>query len=233
MDGDRLEDVVGALINVGKDAAVAPDFGVEGRPASVENSHDGPRPSAEGHFVSHRQARIRARSIAAGDQFGKAGAEHAALDDLDHLAHGEDVGGNATNLHIRVRTRRAQREGRHHHYFRGHHRHAIHPRHARLILKDFHGIQGDAAHHFGSGPGAHHDGIVSRTGRNQRGAEPSGQREHGDKHPDGAGNAQHGDDGGSPPRLHAAKVVDNGDGHSEHLWLMESDSWLAFAMCAH
>ena len=67
----------------------------------------------------------------------KGRAEHAALDDLDIPAHGEDVGRNPAHLHIRVRARLAQREGRHHHHFRGHQWFAVHPRHSRLSCRIF------------------------------------------------------------------------------------------------
>ena len=47
MHGDGLEDVVGALVDLIENAGVAPDFGIEGAAAGVENADDFPGAAAE------------------------------------------------------------------------------------------------------------------------------------------------------------------------------------------
>ena len=47
MHGDGLEDVGGALVNVVEHAGVAPNFGIEGAAASIENAHDLPVAAAK------------------------------------------------------------------------------------------------------------------------------------------------------------------------------------------
>src|ERR1019366_6260700 len=103
MDSGRLENVGGAFINVVEDAAVAPNFGIKSRAASVEYPCNRPFAAAEAHLISHRQAGIAVGGIAAHDQFGKARLKHAALNNPDIGSNGEDVGRNAAHLYVSVR----------------------------------------------------------------------------------------------------------------------------------
>ncbi len=61
------------------------------------------------------------------------------------------------------------------------------------------------------GAGAHDERVAGRTGCNERGVEAVRQREHGNEDADGAGDAEDGDDSGSPAGADAAEIVGHWD----------------------
>src|SRR5216683_3186501 len=213
MDGDGLEDVGGALVDVIEDARVAPDFGIEGAAAGIEHADDLPMAAAEINGVADGQTGIAGVGVFADDQLGKARAKHAALNDFGVGADGEDVGGNAANLHVGIGAGGAQGEGGDHHDFGSDQRAVGVAGHSGRILHNLDLVESNAAHHFRGRAGAHDDGVLIGAGGDERGSEAAGEGKHGDENADGAGDAEDGDDDGCPAGLYASEVVDNRDSH--------------------
>ena len=214
MDGDRLKDVGRALVDVIEHARIGPDFGIERAAAGVEHADDLPVAATEIHGVAESQAGVGAVGIFADDQFGQAGVEHAAFDDLHVAANVHDVGRNAADLNVGICAGRFEREGRDDDDFGRDQRSAVGAASdARGVLQDFHLIESDAGHHFRCGAGAHDDGVVFGAGCDERGFESAREREHRDENADGARDAEDGDDCRRPTSFHAANVIDDWNRH--------------------
>ncbi len=177
MDGDRLEDVGRALVNVIEHAGVGPDFGIERTSACIEDANDLPVAAAEIHGVAESQAGVGAVGILADDQLGQAGIEHAAFDDLHVAPNVHHVRRNAADLNVGIGAGRFERERRDDDDFGRDERSAVgSTSDAGRVLQDFHLIESDAGHHFGRGAGAHDDGVVFGAGGDERGFESARER---------------------------------------------------------
>src|SRR5215467_667847 len=71
--------------------------------------------------------------------------------------------------------------------------------------------------HFRGRAGAPHQRVACRAGMYQRGLEAASEGQHGHEYSHRAGNSEHSHDSGCPASTHAAKVVDNGNGHGQTL----------------
>src|SRR5258707_384322 len=108
-----LRNSVRAIIGAVKKVGVAPDFGVKGTTARVENSHDLPTYGTKSNGVSQSQARIGCFGIFTDDEFGYTGGEHTPLYYCDIAANGKDVRRDTTKLHVGVGAGGTKRNRRH------------------------------------------------------------------------------------------------------------------------
>src|SRR4029077_4493382 len=111
--GNGLRKRVGTFRGAVEEVSVAPNFGIEGAAARVENAYDLPAYATEPNGASQGQSRIGRSGVFTNDEFGQARLEHAALYDFDVLADGKNVGGDAAKLNVRVGAGGNQRNRRH------------------------------------------------------------------------------------------------------------------------
>src|SRR5260370_1207979 len=82
----RLERVLRAVIDLVENRGIAPDFGIKGRTACVEDSDDAPGSSAERDAVAEREPGVSLIDIASDHELRQSGLEESSLDDLDVVA---------------------------------------------------------------------------------------------------------------------------------------------------
>ena len=214
MHGYGLEINVRAIEGGPDQVRVAPDVRVKRAAAGVENAHNLPVHAAQADGIPKRQPGIRSVGILPHDNFVESRRKHPALNDLNISSNLQNILGDAANFHVGVGSRRNQRYGSNQHHLGCHERATVRPfRDTRLVLDDLDGVDGHAAGHFGSSPGTHNDGVVFGPGRDERGFEPAGQRQHGDEHSDGTRDPHHRHNRRAPARFYAPEVVNNRDSH--------------------
>ena len=207
MHRDRLEDIVGALIDIIEKSAVAPDLGIKGRAARRRKC---PRPSIRRRRSAPgcpRSGRISCSWHCCRPPIRKGpGWNMRPLMILTFRRTVRTLGETPRTCTLAsvpversgkgATTTTSESPGR-----RSRAPRPAHP-------GGFDRIQGNAAHHFGSGAGAHDDGLSYEPDEPAwRGTR--GPAKHGNKDADGSGNAQHGHDGGGPPGSYTAQVVDD------------------------